>query len=132
MIGLLLDSARTRQSSHLNQMPSHIHRHRIVLLPIHTSHQSQNPRVKEPIFAIFAMLEAVRLVEPESGKPRLLDSQKRALNIGLGIGTAPSAMIAHGIPTTIIDAGFNDQVRTKSPHEAESAERKSVHCFISA
>jgi hypothetical protein len=65
--------------------------------------KGQNPRVNEPIFAIFAMLEAVRLVEPEAGKPRLLDSQKRALNIGLGVGTAPSAMIAHGIPTTIIE-----------------------------
>jgi len=65
--------------------------------------KGQSPRVKEPIFAIFAMLEAVRLVEPEAGKPRLLDSQKRALNIGLGVGTAPSAMIAHGIPTTIIE-----------------------------
>jgi hypothetical protein len=65
--------------------------------------KGQSPRAKEPIFAIFAMLEAVRLVEPEAGKPRLLDSQKRALNIGLGVGTAPSAMIAHGIPTTIIE-----------------------------
>ena len=61
------------------------------------------PRVKEPIFAIFAMLEAVRLVEPAPGIPRLLDTQKRALNIGLGVGTAPTAMIAHGINTTILE-----------------------------
>ena len=60
-------------------------------------------RVKEPIFAIFAMLEAVRLVEPAAGIPRLLDTQKRALNIGLGVGTAPTAMIAHGINTTILE-----------------------------
>jgi spermidine synthase len=49
------------------------------------------------------MLEAVRLVEPDPEKPRLLDAQKRALNIGLGVGTAPTAMIAHGINTTILE-----------------------------
>jgi hypothetical protein len=65
--------------------------------------KGRNPRVKEPIFAIFAMLEAVRLVEPDPEKPRLLDAQKRALNIGLGVGTAPTAMIAHGINTTILE-----------------------------
>ena len=61
------------------------------------------PRVKEPIFAIFAMLEAVRLVEPDPGNPPLLDAEKRALNIGLGVGTAPTGMIAHGINTTILE-----------------------------
>jgi hypothetical protein len=65
--------------------------------------KGQKPRVKDPIFAIFAMLEAVRLVEPAPGTPRLLDTQKRALNIGLGVGTAPTAMIAHGIKTTILE-----------------------------
>ncbi|KAK4937788.1 hypothetical protein LTR10_021666 [Elasticomyces elasticus] len=54
-------------------------------------------RVGEPIYAIFTMLEAVRLVEPASA------SQKSLLNIGLGIGTAPSAMIAHGVDTTIVE-----------------------------
>jgi spermidine synthase len=65
--------------------------------------KGRKPRVKEPIFAIFTMLEAIRLVEPDPGKPRLLDAQKRALNIGLGVGTAPTAMIAHGINTTILE-----------------------------
>ena len=63
----------------------------------------RRPRIKEPIFAIFAMLEAVRLLEPAAETPRLLDTQKRALNIGLGVGTAPTAMIAHGINTTILE-----------------------------
>ncbi len=54
-------------------------------------------RVGEPIYAIFTMLEAVRLVERSSS------SRPRALSIGLGIGTAPSAMIAHGINTTVIE-----------------------------
>ncbi|KAL2401387.1 hypothetical protein ABEF93_005658 [Exophiala dermatitidis] len=55
-------------------------------------------KVGEPIYAVFTMLEAVRLVEPSSTQP-----EKTALNIGLGIGTAPSALIAHGINTTIIE-----------------------------
>ncbi|KIV85006.1 hypothetical protein PV11_00747 [Exophiala sideris] len=55
-------------------------------------------RVGEPIYAIFTMLEAVRLVEPASSA-----SGKSLLNIGLGIGTAPSAMIAHGVDTTIVE-----------------------------
>ena len=42
-------------------------------------------KVGDPIYSIFTMLEAVRLVQPES--PNL---EKTALNIGLGIGTAPS------------------------------------------
>ncbi|KAI1618335.1 S-adenosyl-L-methionine-dependent methyltransferase [Exophiala viscosa] len=55
-------------------------------------------QVGEPIYAIFTMLEAVRLVEPTSSA-----SEKSLLNIGLGIGTAPSAMIAHGVDTTIVE-----------------------------
>ncbi|EXJ79747.1 hypothetical protein A1O3_08030 [Capronia epimyces CBS 606.96] len=55
-------------------------------------------KVGEPIYAVFTMLEAVRLVEPSSR-----NSEKTALNIGLGIGTAPSAMIAHGVNTTILE-----------------------------
>jgi hypothetical protein len=56
-------------------------------------------QIKEPIYAIFAMLEAVRLVktDQEAG------GQQRALNIGLGIGTAPTAMMAHGIQTDVIE-----------------------------
>lgn len=56
-------------------------------------------RVGEPIYAIFTMLEAVRLVEPAP----VSTSGKSLLNIGLGIGTAPSAMIAHGVNTTIVE-----------------------------
>jgi spermidine synthase len=61
-------------------------------------------RQRESIFAVFVLLEAVRLVKPiDSSIPTLDDSQKSALNIGLGIGTAPNAMIAHGINTTIVE-----------------------------
>ncbi|KAH7392338.1 S-adenosyl-L-methionine-dependent methyltransferase [Phaeosphaeria sp. MPI-PUGE-AT-0046c] len=61
-------------------------------------------RQRESIFAVFVLLEAIRLVEPmESSPPPLDDSQKSALVIGLGIGTAPNAMIAHGINTTIVE-----------------------------
>ncbi|MCJ1418123.1 hypothetical protein MMC32_004468 [Xylographa parallela] len=62
-------------------------------------------RVKEPIYSVFTLLEAVRLVETESGKrqPVISDNQKNALVVGLGIGTTPSALIAHGIQTTTIE-----------------------------
>ncbi len=60
------------------------------------------PRAQEPIYAIFVMLEAVRLAETEDGQPRV-DSKSTALNIGLGIGTAPGALIAHGINTTVVE-----------------------------
>jgi hypothetical protein len=62
-----------------------------------SAQSNSKSRVGEPIYAIFTMLEAVRLVERSS------PSRPRALSIGLGIGTAPSAMIAHGINTTIIE-----------------------------
>ena len=65
--------------------------------------KGQNPRVKEPIFAVFTMLEAIRLIDSDGGKPQLPDSEKQALSIGLGVGTAPTAMIAHGINITIIE-----------------------------
>ena len=71
-------------------------------------HQSLHPsKLKAPIYSIFVMLEAVRLVEPdplfdvpvkESG-----EEGKSALVIGSGVGTTPSAMIAHGIETTIVE-----------------------------
>lgn len=62
-------------------------------------------RKPESVFAVFVLLEAVRLIEPpasplNSPKP---SSQKSALVIGLGIGTAPNALIAHGINTTIVE-----------------------------
>jgi Spermine/spermidine synthase domain len=60
-------------------------------------------RAQEPIFGVFAMLEAVRLVETDDGQPRRPDSESTALNIGLGIGTAPAALITHGINTTIVE-----------------------------
>ncbi|KIW96820.1 uncharacterized protein Z519_02211 [Cladophialophora bantiana CBS 173.52] len=55
-------------------------------------------KVADPIYSIFVMLEAVRLVEGTSPSPH-----KTALNIGLGIGTAPSALIHHGVNTTVVE-----------------------------
>jgi hypothetical protein len=60
-------------------------------------------RQRESIFAVFVLLEAVRLIEPAPSTPVLDDTQKSALVIGLGIGTAPNAMIAHNINTTIVE-----------------------------
>ncbi|KAL4925738.1 spermidine synthase [Aspergillus undulatus] len=60
------------------------------------------PTVKDPIYAVFTMLEAVRLVETATGAPRV-DAETNALVIGLGIGTTPGALIAHGIDTTIVE-----------------------------
>ncbi|MCJ1287806.1 hypothetical protein MMC26_007158 [Xylographa opegraphella] len=79
-------------------------------------------QVKEPIYSVFTLLEAVRLVETESGKKQpvnlenetnalvmyvaiqmiTIDNAKSAIS-GLGIGTTPAALIAHGISTTIIE-----------------------------
>ncbi|ETI23020.1 hypothetical protein G647_04816 [Cladophialophora carrionii CBS 160.54] len=55
-------------------------------------------RVGEPIYSVFVMLEAVRLAEPAPRSPR-----KTALNVGLGVGTAPSALIQHGVDTTVME-----------------------------
>jgi hypothetical protein len=61
-------------------------------------------RQRETIFSVFVQLEAVRLVEPlESDAELVPDSEKSALVIGLGIGTAPNAMIRYGIDTTIVE-----------------------------
>ncbi|KAL8938639.1 MAG: hypothetical protein Q9216_003787 [Gyalolechia sp. 2 TL-2023] len=49
------------------------------------------------------MLEAVRLVEPRSEISRATPVQESALVIGLGIGTTPSALVAHGIDTTVVE-----------------------------
>lgn len=54
----------------------------------------------EPIYSVFEMLEAVRLVETAVSRP---DRDSKALVIGLGIGTAPKALLAHGIDTTIVE-----------------------------
>ncbi|KAI4155646.1 MAG: hypothetical protein LQ340_000865 [Diploschistes diacapsis] len=58
------------------------------------------------------MLEAIRLVrdattglkdaETEHG-PVISDNEAKALVIGLGIGTTPGALIAHGINTTVVE-----------------------------
>ncbi|KAF2398087.1 S-adenosyl-L-methionine-dependent methyltransferase [Trichodelitschia bisporula] len=55
---------------------------------------------KETIYSVFTMLESVRLVERETPKA---DAENSALFIGLGVGTSPSAFIAHGINTTIVE-----------------------------
>ncbi|MCJ1278141.1 hypothetical protein MMC21_005956 [Puttea exsequens] len=56
-------------------------------------------KLNEPIYAIFVMLEAVRLVVANTKE----DDMKRALVIGLGVGTAPAALIAHGVDTTVVE-----------------------------
>ncbi|KFY11669.1 hypothetical protein V492_04338 [Pseudogymnoascus sp. VKM F-4246] len=65
-----------------------------------TMRQSHNPVVAEPVYAIFTMLEAVRLIEAPVSVP---DSEAQALVIGAGIGTSPGALMAHGINTTIVE-----------------------------
>ncbi|KAK3342366.1 S-adenosyl-L-methionine-dependent methyltransferase [Neurospora tetraspora] len=57
-------------------------------------------QVAEPIYGVFAMLEAVRLVEVPNPVP---DNEAKALVIGLGIGTTPAALVAHGINTTVVE-----------------------------
>lgn len=57
-------------------------------------------KVNEPIYSVFEMLEAVRLIETEQP---ILDAKAQALVIGLGIGTLPKAFITHGINTTIVE-----------------------------
>lgn len=60
----------------------------------------QGWKVNEPIYSVFSMLEAVRLMKIE---PPLSDTNAQALVIGLGVGTAPKALIGHGINTTIVE-----------------------------
>lgn len=57
----------------------------------------------ETIYTVFTMLEAVRLAVTGAVNEQRPDSSKSALNIGLGIGTAPTALIKHGINTTIVE-----------------------------
>ncbi|KAL8418848.1 hypothetical protein RB594_002161 [Gaeumannomyces avenae] len=56
--------------------------------------------ISEPIYGIFAMLEAVRLV---GAKQQVPDKDAKALVIGMGVGTTPSALVSHGIDTTIVE-----------------------------
>ncbi|KAL8886177.1 MAG: hypothetical protein Q9215_006079 [Flavoplaca cf. flavocitrina] len=63
-------------------------------------------QLREPVYAIFVMLEAVRLmqsVDDSENQQKNGNSEKSALVIGLGIGTTPTALIAHGIDTTIVE-----------------------------
>ncbi|KUI69193.1 Polyamine aminopropyltransferase [Cytospora mali] len=57
-------------------------------------------RVAEPIYGVFTMLEGVRLIEVPEPVP---DNEAKALVIGLGIGTLPAALVAHGVDTTIVE-----------------------------
>ena len=67
---------------------------------------AKGQRQRETIFSVFVLLEAVRLVE-NTGINRAAvaesDIGQSALVVGLGIGTAPNALIAHGINTTIVE-----------------------------
>ncbi|KAL2129270.1 hypothetical protein VTI74DRAFT_7993 [Chaetomium olivicolor] len=62
--------------------------------------QFKGNQVAEPIYGVFAMLEAVRLVKTLRPVP---DHEAKALVIGLGIGTTPAALVAHGIDTTVVE-----------------------------
>ncbi|OKL63953.1 hypothetical protein UA08_00673 [Talaromyces atroroseus] len=68
-----------------------------------------NPKVSDPIYAVFTMLEAVRLVEPGSGLTRREDRDSNALvmyedNHPLRLNrTTPASLIQHGIETTVVE-----------------------------
>ncbi|KAK3213793.1 hypothetical protein GRF29_28g1065511 [Pseudopithomyces chartarum] len=67
---------------------------------------AKGQRQRETIFSVFVLLEAVRLVENtavDSTTVAELNKGQSALVVGLGIGTAPNALIAHGINTTIVE-----------------------------
>lgn len=53
---------------------------------------------KEPVYAIFVTMEAVRLVDPPPKNPK-----PRALAIGLGIGTAVNGLLSHGVETDLVE-----------------------------
>ncbi|CAK7564828.1 MAG: hypothetical protein SEPTF4163_002731 [Sporothrix epigloea] len=57
--------------------------------------------VAEPVYGVFVMLEAVRLVNVP-GKA-INDTDATCLVVGLGIGTAPAAFVAHGIDTAVVE-----------------------------
>lgn len=63
---------------------------------------NEHHSVKDPVYAVFTMMEAVRLVENDQGQARP-DAGSSALVIGLGAGTTPAALINHGIQTTIVE-----------------------------
>ncbi|OJD13810.1 hypothetical protein AJ78_05767 [Emergomyces pasteurianus Ep9510] len=64
---------------------------------------TQHPEVREPIYSIFTILEAVRLIKNDDGSSKKGDSEANSLIIGLGIGTTPTALVNHGIDTTVVE-----------------------------
>lgn len=54
------------------------------------TYKNPNNRVREPVYAVFAMLEAVRLIEGADGEPRPPDSESTALNMYV-ISSSPRA-----------------------------------------
>ncbi|KAK6542595.1 hypothetical protein TWF694_006539 [Orbilia ellipsospora] len=62
--------------------------------------QKKNPEhLREPIYAVFVMLEAIRLIDPPARERK----NPNALIIGLGIGTSASGLIQHGVKTHIVE-----------------------------
>jgi len=53
---------------------------------------------QEPIYPVFVMLEAIRLIRPAPAAEK-----PRALMIGLGIGTSHNGMMRHGIDTHLVE-----------------------------
>ncbi|KAH7112899.1 S-adenosyl-L-methionine-dependent methyltransferase [Dendryphion nanum] len=66
---------------------------------------SRGQTQRETIFSVFVILEAVRLIEPLQSTTITPppSNPPSALVIGLGIGTAPNALIAQNINTTIVE-----------------------------
>ncbi|KAK9479544.1 S-adenosyl-L-methionine-dependent methyltransferase [Lipomyces japonicus] len=54
----------------------------------------------EPVYSAFVMQEAIRLVSPP---PKGTGNQNNALVIGLGIGSAASALIQHNVITDVVE-----------------------------
>ncbi|EWC48137.1 hypothetical protein DRE_02716 [Drechslerella stenobrocha 248] len=63
------------------------------------AYQDNPEHLREPIYVVFVMLEAVRLIDP----PAREREDANALVIGLGIGTSASGLIQHGIKTHIVE-----------------------------
>ncbi|KAF3903655.1 hypothetical protein AA313_de0206331 [Arthrobotrys entomopaga] len=62
--------------------------------------KKKNPdHLREPIYAVFVMLEAIRLIDPPARERK----NPNALIIGLGIGTSASGLIEHGVETHIVE-----------------------------
>ncbi|KAI9887744.1 MAG: hypothetical protein M1823_000385 [Watsoniomyces obsoletus] len=73
-----------------------------------TEREPPNQRVRDPIFAVFVLLEAVRLVELvdaplDDATSWDVAPPKQALVIGLGVGTSVAALVAHGVNTTVVE-----------------------------